>query len=129
MFEASPKLRKTAATAVAAGALLVGAEQAQAHPAQPEGPVPASVAGPNAAGAVSSGYDPIENHHHFMSPGLTQRLQTDPTRGYEGGKGADLGIEGKGGPGDGIMGKGGEAPQKGGDPSGPGPRARLYEDL
>jgi hypothetical protein len=27
------------------------------------------------------------------------------------------------------LGKGGEAPQKGGAPSGPGPRGRLYENL
>ena len=101
MFEASPKLRKTAATAVAAGALLVGAETAQAQPAQPEGPVPASVAGPNSVGGVSAGYDPVEKHHHLMSP---TRFQTDPTRG-----------DANGG--------------KGGDPSGPGTRARLSEDL
>jgi hypothetical protein len=128
MFETSPKLKKTAASAVAAGALLLGAETAQAHPVPAENTA-AALAGPNAVGAVAAGYDPVEKHHHFMSPGLTQRLQTDPARGYEGGKGADLGIEGKGGPGDGLLGNGGEAPQKSGAPSGPGPRGRLYENL
>ena len=124
MFETVSKAKKLGATVGAAGALAmgVGAEQAQAHPAPLESSTPA-IAGPNAVGAVSAGADQIEKHHHFMSPGLTQRLQTDPTRGYEGGKGADLNApdqEGKGH---------GELPQKGGDPSGSGPRAGLSAEL